>query len=83
MALMYSWATPERLLDYMTLEQVLLYFSKGWDGEQERAIILWGVFGMALQGLDPRDKSDVKGLKEFKKAHPDGNNDGGAWRVTR
>ena len=82
---MYAWATPTYILDEMSLEQVMLYYSKGWEGQKTGAVILWGVLGQALKGSETRKKSSgrVEGLDEFKKDNPGETLDNGAWRVSR
>lgn len=37
MGKMYAWATPDYLLDHMSIEQVFYYYDKGIEFEQEIA----------------------------------------------
>jgi hypothetical protein len=78
---MYGWATPERLLDEMTLDQVLLYHSRGWEARKSQALVFFGVLGQILQGEDP-EKAAVKGIDEYKKANPGETLEGGAYRYS-
>lgn len=76
---MYSWATPEKLLDEMSLEQIILYYRYGWEAQKTQAQLYWGVLGQALSG----DEKKTKSIEEFKKLHPDGKLENGAWKVSR
>lgn len=78
---MYAWATPERLLDEMTLDQIIMYYRKGWEARKLKAQVFWGVLGQALQGTEAGEK--VQGLEKFKEAHPDAKIENGAWKVSR
>ena len=84
--MLYPWATPERLLDEMTLDQVIMYYQKGWDARKLDAQVLWGVLGEIMQGKDPdeiREKASINGLKKFKEAHPEAKTENGTWKVSR
>jgi hypothetical protein len=84
---MYAWATPDYILNHMSLEQVMLYYSKGWNSKKRGAVILWGVLGQALQGKDPEGTGSrykgIQGLEDFRKDNPGETLDNGAWRVSR
>jgi hypothetical protein len=85
---MYAWATPERLLDEMTLDQIIMYYRKGWEARKVNAQVFWGVLGDIMQGVDPDEaaaetKQRIKGLKKFKEAHPEGRTENGSWSVSR
>lgn len=76
---MYAWATPEKLLDEMSLEQVILFYRYGWEARKMDAKVFWGVLGQALSG----DEKKPIGLDKFKELHPDGKLENGAWKVSR
>ena len=83
---MYAWATPERLLDEMTLDQIIMYYRKGWEARKLSAQVFWGVLGEIMQGKDPVEtvkSSGVTGLKKFKDAHPEGRTENGSWSFSR
>lgn len=85
---MYAWATPEKLLDEMTLDQIIMYHRKGWEARRMGARVLWGVLGELMQGVDPDEAADeakqrIKGLKKFKDSHPEGKTENGAWEFSR
>lgn len=40
MGSMYAWATPEYLLNHMSLEQILMYYDYGVEFEEQRANVL-------------------------------------------
>ncbi len=54
MGQMYAWATPEYLLDAMSLEQVFHYFERGVEFEEMRARLLVATLGEAM---DPQRKA--------------------------
>lgn len=37
MGAMFAWATPDYLLDYMTLEEVIFYYGRGISFENDKA----------------------------------------------
>lgn len=78
---MYSWASPDYILDKMTLGQVLLFYRKGWEAKKTEAMVFWGVLGQALNG-DLSD-SGVSGLEEFRKANVGEILENGSWRLTK
>lgn len=80
---MYAWATPEKLLDEMSLEQIILYYRYGWEARKTNAQVYWGVLGQALQGTEAGAGEKVHGLEKFKEAHPDAKIVNGAWKVSR
>lgn len=83
---MYAWATPEKLLDEMSLEQLILFYRYGWEARKLKAQVFWGVLGEIMQDKDPAEavkSSGVSGLEKFKEAHPEGKNENGAWKVSR
>lgn len=81
MGLMYAWATPDYILDSMSFEQLILYYNKGWEARKTESSLHWGVLGQALQGGDKEDK-EKRSREAFRKAHPEGREEGGAWQVS-
>jgi len=81
MGLMYAWATPSYILDEMSFQQLILYYNKGWEARRTESSIHWGVLGQALQGGDTKEK-ERKSKAAFRKAHPEGSEEGGAWQVS-
>lgn len=64
---MFAWATPEHLLDYMSIEEVFYWYDKGLRFEEFKAKILVGVISEAME--DPKNrKKTSKGDKPDKKA---------------
>jgi len=60
MGAMYAWATPDYLLDYMSFDQILLYYDYGLEHEENKSNILVsrmavGLFG-AKEKPDPRKR---------------------------
>lgn len=83
---MYSWATKEYLLHDCSLDQIIMYYQKGWEARKMSAQVFWGVLGEIMSGKEPEEvakTTGVSGLKKFKEAHPEGKNAGGAWKVSR
>jgi hypothetical protein len=78
---MYAWARPDYLLDFLSLDQLILYHRHGWNAKKTDAQVFFGVLGEILSG---DEKKNVKtGLDEFKKSHPEGISKDGAWQVSR
>ena len=48
MGQMYPWATPEHLLDRMSLEEVFFYYEQGLKFEEYRATLIISKLGEAL-----------------------------------
>lgn len=78
---MYAWATPEKLLDEMSLDQWKLYYIHGWEAKQTADRMNWGILGQLLNGEDSDDKA--KNLQNFRESYPDGKLKDGAYRVSR
>ena len=78
---MYAWATPEKLLDEMSLEQLILFYRYGWEARKTMLRYIGVFLGQALQGTEAGEK--VQGLEKFKEAHPDAKIENGAWKVSR
>lgn len=81
MGLMYAWATPGYILDTMSFEQLILFYNKGWEARKTESSIHWGILGQALQGGDKKEQ-EIRSREEFRKAHPAGRTEDGAWRVS-
>jgi hypothetical protein len=85
---MYSWATPEKLLYGMTLDQIIKLYNEGWEAQKKSAWLFWGILGEIMQGRTPEDaaresKEKIKGLNKFKEAHPEAQTKGGAWEISK
>ncbi len=68
MGIMYSWASPDHLLDHMSTDQVMLYYEKGIHAIEMQARVFWGVLGEALNGqekVSETDSGDKPNLKRF------------------
>lgn len=48
---MYAWATPDHLLDHMSLEQILLYYDYGLEHEEIKSNILVNRIAVGLFGV--------------------------------
>lgn len=78
--MMFAWATPDYLLDRMSIEQIVYYYNKGWEARELEAKIHWGTYGQLLQGDDDQKPSENT---DFRKSHPDGKIENGAWKLSR
>ena len=74
MGSMYAWATPNFMLDYMSLEEVFFYYVEGVSFEGTRAQMIINKLAEALE--DPKKKkqavplpSDRPDKKAFYKRH--------------
>lgn len=73
MGSMYAWATPEYLLDHMSIEQIFMYYEYGIEHEENKATILTNRIAVGLFGakekpkIDPHD--DRPDRKAFYKAY--------------
>ncbi len=47
---MYAWARPDYLLDYMSVEELYLYYDYGMEFEGYRATLIINKLGEALSG---------------------------------
>ncbi|MDG6245100.1 MAG: hypothetical protein QCH31_12065 [Methanolobus sp.] len=56
--MMYSWASPEYILDKMSLEQVMMYYEKGVKGIELHAKVFWSILGQAMSS-DGKDDGPV------------------------
>ena len=65
---MFAWATPEYLLDYMTLEEVFFYYDSGMEMEEVRASLIIQKLGEALEEPKNEKPSPKQGDKPDKKA---------------
>jgi hypothetical protein len=59
MGMLFAWATPEYLLDRMSLEQVVYYFNIGWEAKHTEAKVNWGTYGELLNE-NPKDKKSAR-----------------------
>lgn len=71
MGCMYAWATPEYLLDYMSLEQIFLYYDNGLEFEQWKAVIFLNEVGKALEGKQELETGSRPDKEKFYKLYGD------------
>lgn len=57
---MYAWATPDYMLDHMSLEQVLMYYDYGVEFEENKATILTNRIAVGLFGAKEKPKTRVR-----------------------
>lgn len=57
---MYAWATPEYLLDHMSLEQIFMYYDYGVEYEENKANILVNRIAVGLFGAKEEPKKQQK-----------------------
>lgn len=69
MGQMYAWATPEYMLDKMTLEEVFFYYEQGINFEEIKAELVVAKLGEALEGKkknkQTNDKPDKQKFYEY------------------
>ena len=58
MGMMYSWATPEYLLDNMSIPQIMMYYEYGLEHEKNKATILTKQIAVGLFGAEEPKKKD-------------------------
>lgn len=76
---MYAWATPDYLLDHMSLVQILMYYDYGIEHEKNKSRILVGQLAVGLFGAEeekpkskPKTQADEKPDREaFYQAYGD------------
>ena len=74
---MYAWATPDYLLNHMSLEQVLMYYDYGVEFEENKSNILVSRIAVGLFGVkEPpkkvtKDYSDTPDKESFYKHYGD------------
>jgi hypothetical protein len=71
----------------MTLDQIILYHRHGWAARETDYKVMWGILGEIMAGKEGDSARQhipegIAGLSEFKKAHPEGKTDNGAWKMT-
>jgi len=76
---MFSWAKPDYLLDFCSLDQLVLYHRYGWEAKKTDARVFFGVLGQLIAGDDKK----IISVDKFKELHPDGAIKNGAWQVSR
>jgi hypothetical protein len=52
---MFSWATPDYLLEKMSLEQIIYFYNEAWDAKKLDARVQGSYFAMLSNGIDPDD----------------------------
>jgi len=71
--MMYAWATPEYILDLMSMEQVMMYYEKGIKAVELQAKVFWSILGQAMgnnQQAEPAIiDSDKPDLEKFSKIY--------------
>lgn len=73
MGMMFAWATPNYLLDYMSIEEVFYYYDKGLQFEEFRAKLRAGWIGELFnekKGSTP-PRSDKPDKKKFNQIYGD------------
>lgn len=58
MGTMYAWATPEYLLNHMSIEQILMYYEYGMEHEKNKATILTNQIAVGLFGAEENNQRD-------------------------
>lgn len=76
MGMMYSWATPEYLLDHMSIPQIMMYYEYGMEHEKNKATILTnqiavGLFGAEDPNPSKKDYNDKPDKEKFYKLYGD------------
>ncbi|MFS0820756.1 hypothetical protein [Bacillus sp. 1P02SD] len=76
MGSMYAWATPDHLLNNMSIEQILMYYDYGIEHETNKANILVnriavGLFGVEDKNPKKRDYNDSPDKEAFYKHYGD------------
>lgn len=59
---MFAWATPEYMLDHMSLEQIFMYYDYGLEHEENKANILVSRIAVGFFGAEdtrPKKKEYV------------------------
>ena len=85
--MMYSWASPEKLLNEMTLDQIVYFHKHGWAARETDYKLMWGVLGEIMSRKEGDSEKrhipdGIAGLSEFKNAHPEGKTESGAWKMS-
>ncbi|MBU5214559.1 hypothetical protein [Heyndrickxia oleronia] len=60
MGSMYAWATPNYLLDHMSIDQILMYYDYGLEYEVNKANILVNRIGVGFFGVEEEPKKQKK-----------------------
>lgn len=55
---MYAWASPDYLLDHMSVEQILMYYEYGMEHEKNNAVILTNQIAIGLFGAEEEEQRD-------------------------
>lgn len=74
MGSMYAWATPDYLLDYMSIEQIMMYYEYGLQHEKNKATILTNQIAIGLFGAEEskeRDYTSTPDKEKFYKHYGD------------
>jgi hypothetical protein len=57
--MMYSWASPDYILDEMSLEQAMMYYEKGVKGIELQAKVFWSVLGKAMDQKQEQENPET------------------------
>ncbi|WP_151534360.1 hypothetical protein [Cytobacillus depressus] len=57
---MFAWATPDYMLDYMSLDQIFMYYDFGLEHEENKSIILVNRIAVGLFGVEEEPKKQKK-----------------------
>lgn len=57
--MMYSWASPEYILDSMSMEQVIMYYEKGVKGIELQAKVFWSILGQAMNEKPEQEGTEI------------------------
>jgi hypothetical protein len=80
MGLLYAWATPDYILDQMSLEMLILYYNKGWESRKTESRIHWGTFGQLIN--EDTEEQEKQRRKEFRESHPDATEENGTLHLS-
>lgn len=53
---MYAWATPDYMLDFMSLDQIFMYYDYGLEHEENKANILVNRIAVGFFGVEEPKK---------------------------
>jgi len=73
---MFAWATPDYMLQRMTMQQIFMYYEYGMEHEENKANILTNRIAVGLFGAKDKPKKakvtdDKPDREAFKKAYGD------------
>lgn len=68
---MYAWASPEYMLDHMSLDQILMYYDYGIEQEELKSNILVGRLAVGLFGAKENPEKTAKARRVESDQTPD------------